>query len=83
MSSNVIDDIRGNFHGQVVLPGEGEYDEARSVFNAMINKRPAAVIRVADESHVIEGVKLARDHGFELAIRGHVWWVPRLAAPGR
>jgi FAD/FMN-containing dehydrogenase len=70
MSSNVIDDLQANIHGRVVMPGDGEYDEARSVFNAMIDKRPAAVIRVADVSDVIEGVKLARERGLDLAIRG-------------
>ncbi|MDN5790581.1 MAG: FAD-binding oxidoreductase [Micrococcales bacterium] len=56
--------------GEVILPGDGEYDAARAVYNAMIDKRPAAVLRCRDSADVVAGVRFANAHGVELAVRG-------------
>jgi FAD/FMN-containing dehydrogenase len=59
--------------GEVTLPGDPAYDQARAVYNAMIDKHPAAVVRCRDAADVISCVQFARAHGIELAVRsgGH------------
>jgi FAD/FMN-containing dehydrogenase len=68
-----IDDLRAGVRGGVVTPGDDGYDEARAVYNAMHDRRPAAVVRCADSADVIAAVSYARDHGLDLAVRagGH------------
>jgi FAD/FMN-containing dehydrogenase len=59
--------------GETLRPGDDGYDEARSVFNAMIDKRPALIVRPTSARGVMEAVNLARDRGLPLAVRcgGH------------
>ena len=45
LSPEAIDALRGGLRGDLCLPGEAGYDEARTIWNAMIDKRPAAVVR--------------------------------------
>jgi FAD/FMN-containing dehydrogenase len=58
---------------EVIHPDDDGYDEARSVFNAMIDKRPALIVRPTTAAHVVEAVNLARERGLPVAIRcgGH------------
>lgn len=56
--------------GHVICPGERGYDAARAVFNGMIDRRPLAVIRSADPSDVVRGIRLARRHDLPLSVRG-------------
>jgi FAD/FMN-containing dehydrogenase len=62
--------LRGGLRGAFCLPGEPGYDEARTLWNAMIDKRPAAVVRAAGASDVIQTVRLAGQHGLLLSVRG-------------
>lgn len=59
--------------GRVILPADPDYDDARRIYNAMIDKRPALIVRCHDAADVIAAVNFARDHRLELAIRsgGH------------
>ena len=59
-----------DFQGSLIGPDDGAYEEARSVYNAMIDKRPALIARPADRDDVANAVRFARDHGLLLAIRG-------------
>jgi FAD/FMN-containing dehydrogenase len=54
-------------------PGSAEYDEARTLFNSMIERRPAAVARCSSPDDVRAALALAREHGLEIAVRagGH------------
>jgi FAD/FMN-containing dehydrogenase len=63
----------GGAIGEVIHPGDAGYDEARSVFNAMIDKRPALIVRPTTAAGVVEAVNLARARGLSLAVRcgGH------------
>jgi FAD/FMN-containing dehydrogenase len=58
------------FQGALIGPTDGEYGEARKVFNAMIDKRPALIARCASADDVAKAVGFARDHDLPLAIRG-------------
>jgi FAD/FMN-containing dehydrogenase len=68
-----IPDLRATFNGRVIAPDDVGYDQARTVFVGGIDRRPAVIIRVADESDVSRVVSLARETGLELAVRsgGH------------
>ncbi|RJG11502.1 FAD-binding oxidoreductase [Massilia cavernae] len=65
-----IEELQRNIRGALLLPGEPEYDEARKIWNAMIDKRPAMIVRCAGSADVRAAVNFARDHGLQLAVRG-------------
>jgi FAD/FMN-containing dehydrogenase len=56
--------------GAVIQPGDAAYDEARAVYNAMIDKRPALIVRARDVADVIATVNFARENQVLLAVRG-------------
>ncbi|MFD3925241.1 FAD-binding oxidoreductase [Streptomyces sp. NPDC058614] len=58
------------FKGQLIGPDDSGYDEARRVYNAMIDRRPALVARCTSAEDVSHVVGFARDHGLPLAVRG-------------
>jgi FAD/FMN-containing dehydrogenase len=62
--------LRSQLRGALCYPGEPEYDQARTIWNAMVDKRPAAVIRAAGSDDVVRAVDLARDRQLLLSIRG-------------
>ncbi|WP_371482134.1 FAD-binding oxidoreductase [Kitasatospora sp. NBC_00315] len=65
-----IDDLRERTRGAVITPGDDGYDEARTVYNAAIDRRPAAVVRCANAGDVMATVGYARESGLDLAVRG-------------
>ena len=65
-----IPELRAALRGEVVAPGDPDYDSARLVVNAAVDRRPALIIRAADSADVALAVSLARTEGLELAIRG-------------
>ncbi|MGW1890561.1 FAD-binding oxidoreductase [Streptomyces sp. NPDC002004] len=70
MDGETLDAMRGALRGPVMAPGDAEYDRARTLYNAMIDKRPAAIVRCADAADVMDGLDFVRDHGLELAVHG-------------
>jgi FAD/FMN-containing dehydrogenase len=68
-----IDELRDQVRGTVIGPDDPGYDAARTVFYGGIDRRPAAVVKVADDADVRRVVALARDAGGEVAVRsgGH------------
>ena len=62
-----------SLRGQLIRRGDPDYDEARKVYNAMIDKHPLLIARCVDVADVIESVNFAREHGLLLAVRsgGH------------
>jgi FAD/FMN-containing dehydrogenase len=65
-----IPDLRAEFDGRVIAPGDVGYDEARTVFPGGIDRRPAVIIRPVDAAEVARVVSLARETGLEFAVRG-------------
>ena len=73
MASGTVDGLSGAVRGRVVDRGSADYDEARALYNAMIDKHPAAIAYCADEQDVASTIAFARKRGVRLAIRsgGH------------
>ena len=63
-------DLATALRGDLITPGDAGYDQARAVYNAMIDKYPAAVARCRDTADVMACVRFARQHGVEIAVRG-------------
>jgi FAD/FMN-containing dehydrogenase len=70
LQSTKIDAFKGKFRGEVVSPGDEAYDDARKIWNAMIDKHPALIVRCTTTSDVVLAVNFARDNGLLLAVRG-------------
>jgi hypothetical protein len=68
-----FDDLSASLRGDLVTRASANYDDVRAIFNAMIDKRPAALARCVDATDVQTSVNYARDNGIPLAIRsgGH------------
>ena len=62
--------LRESLRGEVILRDDAGYDEARKVYNGMIEKRPLLIARCADIADVITAVKYARDNDLLIAVRG-------------
>ncbi|WP_371672450.1 FAD-binding oxidoreductase [Streptomyces sp. NBC_00289] len=62
--------LREDLVGDVLTPGDPRYDEARTVFNAMIDRRPAVIAQCVDEADVVRSVRYARDLDLPVAVRG-------------
>ena len=63
-------ELAGAVRGDLIMPGDAGYDQARAVYNAMIDKHPAAIARCRDTADIITCVRFAREHGIEIAVRG-------------
>ncbi|NUS26548.1 MAG: FAD-binding oxidoreductase [Streptomyces sp.] len=62
--------LREQLVGDVFAPGDSGYDEARAVFNAMIDRRPAVIAQCVDEADVVRAVRFGRDLDLPIAVRG-------------
>ena len=71
-----LDTLRSAVDCPVVTPTDPGYDDARRVYNGMIDLRPAAVVQCRTVGDVVATVKAARDQGVELAVRGGAHSVP-------
>lgn len=65
-----IEELASRVRGTIVRPGDAGYKAAKQVYNGMIDKHPALIIRVVDVADVIAAVNFARDQQLALAIRG-------------
>lgn len=70
LATTLIQQFSANLHGQLILPDDGAYEDARRVYNGMIDKRPALIARCQDVTAVITAVNFVRDHQLLLAVRG-------------
>ncbi len=62
--------FKANLRGQFIQPNDPGYDEARALYNGMIDKRPLIIARCADAADVISAVNFGRDNELLIAIRG-------------
>jgi FAD/FMN-containing dehydrogenase len=70
VSATPFHELAGQLRGTLLTPGDPGYDDARQVYNAMIDRYPAAVAQCRDVTDVRNCVRFAREHGVEIAIRG-------------
>jgi len=65
-----LNSLKSTFRGQVYLPEDGGYSQARTIWNASIDKRPRVIARCAGVADVVDAVRFGRDNGLLTAIRG-------------
>ncbi len=70
VSADKVDKFEQSLRGQLIRPGDERYEQARKVYNAMIDKRPGLIAQVADAADVIAAVNFARETKVTVAIRG-------------
>jgi len=70
MSKQTIDDLRASARGAVITAEDPAYEEARRVYNGMVDKRPLVIVRPANAGDVIATVAFARENGLDLSVRG-------------
>src|SRR5436853_4364379 len=70
LEENSIAELKAKLRGRVIEPRDLDYDDARKVYNAMIDKKPRLIAKCADVADVIACVNLARENKILLAIRG-------------
>ncbi len=68
-----IEELKQRAKGEIILPNDKNYDEARTIYNAMIDKHPAIIFKCKDVDDVIAAVNFGRENGLEVSIRsgGH------------
>ena len=70
MAAERLDALRGTFSGSVLEPGEGGFDEARSVHNGLIDRTPALIARCQNTADIADAVRFARAEGLDICVRG-------------
>jgi FAD/FMN-containing dehydrogenase len=68
--SEAIARIKGTIKGRVLTPDDANYEEARQIWNAMIDRRPAVIVQPADAGDVGPAIQFARANALEISIRG-------------
>ena len=70
LEAAAIGELRADFRGSLLLPGDPGYEERRRVWNGTIDRHPAVIARCAGVVDVIRTVNFARERGLRLAVRG-------------
>ncbi|GAA2738424.1 FAD-binding oxidoreductase [Actinocorallia aurantiaca] len=70
MAAAPYDELAAALHGELIRPEDTGYDQARAVYNAMVDRRPSAIARCLDAVDVVACVRFGREHDVELAVRG-------------
>jgi FAD/FMN-containing dehydrogenase len=70
LEESALEAFKGSLRGELIRPGDAGYDEVRTVYNAMIDRRPALIVRCAGIADVINAINLARGHNLLTAVRG-------------
>jgi FAD/FMN-containing dehydrogenase len=69
-AANAREQLKGIVKGSVLIPDEPSYEEARQIWNAMIDRRPALIVQCADANDVVPAIAFARKNKLEVSIRG-------------
>ncbi|MHA2096588.1 MAG: FAD-binding oxidoreductase [Candidatus Hodarchaeales archaeon] len=70
LNENDLEKLKSLIQGDVLLPTDTEYDSARRIWNGMIDKCPAMIVRCTGPADVIDAVKFARKHNILVSVRG-------------
>lgn len=70
MEISKMESLRSNMRGAVLCPGQDGYDATRTIPNAMIDRRPAAIARCVAAADVVAAVRFAREHDLLVSVRG-------------
>lgn len=70
LSTGALDDLKASTRGQVLAPGDTGYDDARKIWNAMIDRRPAVIVRCAGAADVRRAVNFGRENKLLISVRG-------------
>jgi hypothetical protein len=70
LTASDVADLKGNLRGELLVPGQSGYDQARKVWNGAIDRRPALIARCVGAADVTQAVKFARAHNLVVAVRG-------------
>ncbi len=70
ITTSAVHKLKSRFRGELILPGDQQYDTARAVFNLTIDRRPGLIARCAGSDDVIHAVNFAREENLLVAVRG-------------
>src|SRR5215217_8244093 len=70
LSEAAVENLRDSLRGQLLRMDDADYEAARRVFNWMIDRRPALIVRCAGAADVVASVNFAREHDLPLSVRG-------------
>ncbi len=70
VTDDALNTLEQEFQGELIRPGDGEYDEARAIWNGMIERRPGLIARCAGADDVAAAVRFAAENELPLAVRG-------------
>src|SRR5947208_666762 len=70
LNASVIKEFASQIRGEIILPGDPNYDETRKVYNAMIDKHPGMIVKCVDVADVINAVNFGRGNDLLIAVRG-------------
>ncbi len=70
LEAHAIKELQAALHGELLLPETEGYHESRTIWNGMIDRKPALIIKCRETSDVVQGVHFARNHDLLLAVKG-------------
>src|SRR5690348_4016648 len=70
VSNEALNQLKSGLRGEVIQPGDATFDQARQLWNAMIDRKPALIVRCRGAGDVIAAVKFARQNSMLVAVRG-------------
>ena len=70
ISEKAVEEFGDSLRGEIIKPGDANYDEVRKIWNAMIDRRPALIVKVASADDVQAAIKFARENNLDITIRG-------------
>jgi FAD/FMN-containing dehydrogenase len=70
LDAAAVDKLAASLSGSLVTPQSSEYDDVRSIWNAMIDKRPGLIVQCADDADVVHAIKFATAHDLLVSVRG-------------
>lgn len=70
LDTHLIDEFASKIRGEVILPNHANYNNARKIYNGMINRRPGVIVKCVDVADVIYSVNFGRENHLKVAVRG-------------